>query len=192
MGIISDAEWAEIREAAGGLPDVARDEVTAAIRAFREDEGKEFEVRSWVVKADIDEALKHAKKLLPVLNGLAKSENYRCYNTEGKPVSMATLENARDAVSRLCDELTLDRQRFRRKNKKDRERMRKIDLVRSLLEIQQRYLSTKLPVQFEETTTGVRFRKYVEKCAGFGGHGLDRVLKVVTREFARQRKTARR
>jgi hypothetical protein len=58
VDILSNAEWVEISEAAGGLPDAARDEICATIRAYREDEGKEFEVRSGSAEKNVDRAFR--------------------------------------------------------------------------------------------------------------------------------------
>lgn len=187
MADISNEEWAEIKEAGGGLPEEARSEICSVVHAFREDQCREFEMRSWRTKKNVDDALALANELVVALDTLTRDENYRCYNTHGQPISAVVLAKTRDDAVELCGTLELDHERFKQKSRRERERMREIAFVRELLEIQQRHLNTRLPVQARETPTGVRFRQYIEKCSG--GFALDAAVEAVTKEFARRKKT---
>jgi hypothetical protein len=187
--MFSDAEWTEISETAGGLPDAARDEVVTAIRAFRDDKAKNFEVRDTTTKKSIKKALGTAKKLASHLSTL-NDDNYRCYNTKGEPISQVALDQTRSSVARLCQALERDHERFKLKTRRDREKTRQKNLVRTLLEIQQHHLKTNLPVQIQETPTSGRFRQYIKRCSGFSDDLLEDVLNAVTKEFARRKKKA--
>jgi hypothetical protein len=187
--VFSNAEWTEISEVAGGLPAVARDEVTTVISAFRDDEAKNFEVRDSTTKISLKKALDTANELRKLL-ATFNDENYRCYNTKDEPLSVVALEQTRNVVAGLCQTLARDHERFKLKTRRDREKTRQKNLVRRLLEIQQHHLKTKLPVQIQETPTSGPFRRYIKRCSGFSDALLDDVLASVTKEFARRKKTA--
>jgi hypothetical protein len=190
--IITDANWAEISESAGGLPDVARGEINDAMLSHLEDKDWLFEVRSSSAKADVGRALKRAEELSEVISALTQNEHYRCYNTGGEPVSVVALEQARESVVRLRERLAFDRDRFKRKSKRDRERIRTVNLLRRLLEIRHQYLNTGFPVEVEETRTSGQFRRYIELCTGLTGQRLTNVLQSLVAQFVREKKPTRR
>jgi hypothetical protein len=189
MTIMTDAEWTEIARDSG-LPDAARDEVSAETLILREDKGRDFEERSTFVRDQVDRTLALVEELSNVLGTLARSENYRCYNTGGVPLSVTPLEQGRDDLARLSARLDLDRERYKQKSKRDGLRLRTIASVRRLLEIQHQYLNTKLPVDAKRETS-VRFRKYIKLCSGLPEYELDRILESVTSEFRRRPKKVR-
>ena len=161
------------------------------IRAHCDDAGREFDVRSYPTKTNVHRALTLAKELSSVLGTLTQDENYRCYNTGGERLSVAALEQTRDSVAQSCEQLELDH-KFNRKSARDRDRIRKVQLVRRLLEISKKYLNTGFPVEVKDTQTSGPFVKYVELCTGLTGQRLINVLRDVVAQFARQRKTTRR
>lgn len=191
MIITSDADWAEI-SAAAGLPDAARDEITAQNLSFWEDPDREFEVRSYRTKVAVRDALRLTKELSDVLPNLKQNENYRCYNTGGNPLSVAALDEMWNSVDRLLERLSLDSERFGKKNMRGRDDTRLINHVRRLLETRDKYLNTGFPLQTKETPMSGRFREYLKLCTGSSDGGLDAVLKPLTVQFGRKPKTARR
>jgi hypothetical protein len=190
MANTSDADWAEIK-LVSGLPDAARDEYTAESTTFFEDREEEFEVRFHRTEKAVNDALKLVKKLPDLLSILKMSKNYRCYNTDGVPLGDVELEETWRGFDRLLERLSGDSERFKKKNMRERDQIRLNRRVRWLLKYQQRWLNTKLPVEAQETATSVQFRAYVEKCCEDCRGSIDRALKTVTSEFARQRKTTR-
>jgi hypothetical protein len=142
LAIISDADWAEISEAVGGLPDAARDEIDAEISTYSQDACKEFEVRCSDTKRLVRQAYILAKDLASVVSKITQSENYRCYNTGDAPLGAEEVKQLRDSAAQLCRRLDLDRKRFERKSRRDRERVLAVAFVRKLLEIRHRYLNT--------------------------------------------------
>jgi hypothetical protein len=189
MGINLDTDWAEISSLAGGLPDAARDEISEELRFWQEKyENSHFEIRSYKTEVNIGVASRLANDLSPLLDELAQAKDYPCFNTGGVPLNLVEFEHARETVSRLREMLALDRARFQRKSAREWHKKWNTHLVRRLLEIQAHHLEKPLPLQVKEKRNGVQYRGYLEKCTGFGRE-LDVLLKFVTRDFARRRKT---
>jgi hypothetical protein len=188
----SDADWLGIAALAGGLPNAALDEIKPLVQRYHEGRDKDFEVRNWVTKRQIKKALALTEELLGELGTLAQDSNYKCFNTAGKAVNDAPLEDARDALGRLHSTLTQARDRFVKPSTRVWSLKRETKLLRELLEIQHRYLKTDLPVRATERAEGPRFRQYLGKCIGLSGPPLDRWLDPVIDEFARRAKSTRR
>jgi hypothetical protein len=183
-----DADWVEIG-ALSGLPDAALDEIKPLVRLHHNWGDRDFEARSWTTKRDVKRALELTEELSSVLGTLVQNNNYRCFNTGGNPVSVAALERVRNDLGALHSTLSQARVRFERKSAREWWLKREETLVRRLLEIQQRYLKTDLPLSVRERRGGLRFRQFLEKCTGLSGPSLDRVLETVMDEFSRRRKT---
>jgi hypothetical protein len=187
-----DADWVEVGELGGGLPDAALDEIKPLVQLYHDGGDRDFEVRSRTTKPDVKRAFELTEGLSSVLGTLVQDNNYRCFNTGGNPVSVAALEQVRNDLGALHSTLSQARVRFERRSTRDWWLKREKILVRRLLEIQQRYLKTDLPLNVRERPGGLRFRQYLEKCTGLSGPSLNSVLEKVIGEFAPRKKTTRR
>ena len=188
----SDADWLEISALAGGLPDAALDEIKPLVLFYHNGGDRDFEVRSSTTKKTVREAARLAEQLSDLLGALAQDNNYKCFNTAGKPASATALEEARYALGRLSLTLSQARDRFDKKSSREWHLQRETNLLRNLLEIQQRHLKTDFPVSVRERPEGPRFRQFLERCTGLTGSSLNSELEPVMDEFARKNKTTRK
>ena len=192
MTVFYDADFVEIGELGGALPDAALDEIRPLVRLYHSDGDRDFEVRSRPTKIAIGDALEATANLSSALSTLVRDNNYRCFNTGGQPVSIAPLEEALYVIDGLHSTFVRDRDRFEKRSTREWWLKREKILVRRLLEIQQRYLKTDLPLSVRERPGGPRFRQYLEKCTGLSGPSLNQVLEEVIGEIAPRNKTTRR
>jgi len=187
---ITDIKWADIRQF--GLPDEARTEISAALGAYHDDLEREIEVCCKTTKNEIHSLLTWVVEGSRRLGNLAHAENYRWYNNGGKRCDTLTLEQTQDCLARLRERLEHDRLRFQKKSRRDRDRIRKVSVVRELLIIRSTFTVAKLPVQVDETKSSGPFVRYLEICTGFTGQSLAHILIDVVAQIKRERKTPRR
>ncbi|MCS3687511.1 hypothetical protein ABIF07_005462 [Bradyrhizobium elkanii] len=158
---LPDPVWSNI-QAASGLPDEAREKVTAAIRGYERLQSK---AAGGETRKRIKRAIRTAEELEEELQKLDQDEFFRTFGAK-EPPDLAYISKARKQLGALSHSLRNDQTRFKKRGR-SRSMMVPGALATDLLEIRTSFLGVDVPTSLGETTNTGRFRQYVETCLLF-------------------------
>jgi|GEM_PF-4120787 len=158
---LPDPVWSNIK-AESGLPDEAREKVTAVIRGCEPFRSK---ATGGETRKRIKRAIRTAQELGEELQKLDQDLFFRTFGAK-EPPDLTYISNARKQLAALSHSLQNDQTRFKKRGR-SRSMMIPGALATDLLEIRTEFLGVDVPTSLGETTNTGRFRKYVETCLLF-------------------------
>jgi hypothetical protein len=172
MQVIADDLWPEIAMGAScphgtALPDRARPEVEALLKAFSDWPAREHVTRP--TKETLSHTLRDGAKFNGRLRKLVTNEEYLHFNIVGVPASLKPLMQLIQAIDQLPAELEADKMRFAKRGARNMELKWRERLARGLLDIRNRHLNAPRPTRPIESKQNGRFKTYLTLCLRLAG-----------------------